>query len=67
MDAIGGDERLASHGLAAGAKRRVDEMRGDAAFVLKKAGQARSRAYRVRAKLGENGVVDDFLQPPAMD
>ena len=67
VDSVRRDERLATHRLARGAEPRVREMRGDAAFVLKKSGEAHARPNRVGSEFSDDGVVDDLLQPPAMN
>ena len=67
VDAVRCDERLAANRLARGAEPRVREMRGDAAFVLKEPGETHARPNRVGAEFGDDGVVYDLLQPPAMN
>ena len=67
MDAVGADQHVAAHGLAAQSRFGVAEMRDDAALVLQESLQPQPRADRAGAEFGDHRVVDQLLQPAAMD
>ncbi len=67
VNAIGANQHFAAHRLAGRAVARIDEMRSDAALVLKKARELQPGADRIRTELPDDGVVDDFLQTAAMN
>ena len=67
VDAVRADEHVAAHGFAAQPELRVGEMRHDAALVLDEALQLHAGAHGAGTEFGDNGVVDHFLQPAAMD
>ena len=67
MDAVRADEHIAAHGLAHQPELCIGEMRHDAALVLDEALQLQARPYGARTEPGDDGVVDRFLQPAAMN
>jgi hypothetical protein len=67
MDAIGADEHIGAHGLAAEPRLGVREMRDDPALVLHEALQPEPRAHRAGTEFRDDFVVDHLLQAATMD
>ena len=67
MDAIGADEHVGAHGLAAHAGLGVREMRDDPALVLHEPLQPEPRAHCAGTESRNHFVVDHLLQTAAMD
>src|SRR5579871_756303 len=66
MDAIGADQDIAAHGLDV-VPRSIEEMRGDAAFVLRERAETVAGMDEFLAEALFDRVMDHALQPAAMD
>ncbi len=67
VDAVGADEHVGAHGLAAHSGLGVGEMRDDPALVLHEPLQPEPRAHRAGTESRDDFVVDHLLQPAAMN
>src|SRR4051812_30677419 len=65
MNAVGADQDVAARGVHMGAVA-VEEVRADAAFILREGAEAAAGADRIRAKPLDDSLMDDTLQPAAM-
>ena len=66
MDAVGADQDIAAHGLDMRAAA-VEEIGGDAALVLRERTEPAAGVDGVIAQPLDHGLMDDALQPAAMD
>ena len=66
MDAVGADQDVATGGMGVRAAA-VEEIGGDAALVLGEGAEPAAGADGIRAQPLDHGLMDDALQPPAVD
>src|SRR3984885_15680185 len=66
MNTVGADQNVAAHGVAM-ASAPIEEMRGDAAFVLGEGAEPAAGVNRLRPQPFLDGAMDHALQPTAMD
>ena len=66
MDAVGTDQNIAARGVAMAAAA-VEEVRGDAAIVLSEGAEPAIQMNARFTQAGARRLVDDVLQPAAMD